>query len=97
MQQEVRSHGGRAAAGRALMSFFRLRLKQQYRILRWPVFRPSTMHGMERSRSLREYRISSCRAANVHRQATGSSGIPYLNLPLSPRLKNKRVRVRVTP
>ena len=45
------------------MSFFRLRLKQQYRILRWPVFRPSTMHGMERSRSLREYRISSCRAA----------------------------------
>ena len=63
MQQDVSSHGGRAGAARALMSFFRLRLKQQYRILRWPVFRPSTMHGMERSRSLREYRISSCRAA----------------------------------
>ena len=45
-----------------LMSFFRLRLKQANMILRWPGLKPSTMLGMERSRSARENRISSCNA-----------------------------------
>lgn len=42
-----------------LMSFLRFLLKQQYRILRCPGLRPSTMLGMERSRSARLNRISS--------------------------------------
>ena len=47
-------------AWRTLMSLFRLRLKQENMILRWPGLKPSTMEGMERSRSARENRISSC-------------------------------------
>jgi hypothetical protein len=42
------------------MSFLRFRLKQQKRILRCPGLRPSTTLGMERSRSARLNRISSC-------------------------------------
>jgi hypothetical protein len=45
---------------RTLISFFRFLLKQQYRILRCPGFSPSTTLGMERSRSARLNRISSC-------------------------------------
>ena len=52
--------GDKHLAHSALTSLRMLRLKQQNRILRWPGFRPSTMEGMERSRSARENRISSC-------------------------------------
>ena len=51
-----------AEGGPALTSLRMLRLKQQNRILRCPGFRPSTMEGMERSRSARENSISSCMA-----------------------------------
>lgn len=43
-----------------MMSLRRFRLKQAKMILRWPGLRPSTMLGMERSRSARLNRISSC-------------------------------------
>jgi len=42
------------------MSRRRLRLKHEKRILRCPGLRPSTTDGMERSRSAREKRMSSC-------------------------------------
>ena len=58
-----------------LISFLRLRLKQANRILRWPGFRPSTMEGMERSKSALENRMSSCviRGANVSHVPQGES------------------------
>ena len=51
-----------------------LRLKQQNRILRWPGLRPSTMDGMERSRSARENRINSCKDRS-NPFSTGSNGL----------------------
>jgi hypothetical protein len=64
----------KVSAVRTLMSFLRLRLKQQYRILRWPGLRPSTTEGMERSKSARLNRISSC-ALQQH-AADGFSSTP---------------------
>ena len=52
------------------MSFLRLRLKQENMILRCPGLKPSTMLGIERSRSARENRISSWGYSTAH----------YLNL-----------------
>ena len=58
-----RGEGGRSAVADrlpTLMSVLSFFLKQEKRILRWPGFWPSTMLGMERSRSARENRMSSC-------------------------------------